>query len=95
MTTLAEIKRQWIEHGVLPTEVCRVCCRVTSKKCGGCAPRKGVNPKPVRRARYCSKACQVSDWSEHKKQCPRLPKVATEQKLDSASTRTVVYEVCD
>ena len=80
---------------VVDTEVCRICATPTHKKCGGCAPRKGVHPKPVRRARYCSKACQVSDWSEHKKECPRLPKVVTEQKQEGARTRKVVYEICN
>lgn len=41
--------------------VCRVCQQTATYRCSKC-----------RQAWYCSRACQVKDWKEHKQQCGKM-----------------------
>jgi hypothetical protein len=44
-----------------PSAVCDICSNTGKMQvCGGCKQRK-----------YCSRACQVKDWPQHKKVCKK------------------------
>mmetsp|Transcript_58984 Transcript_58984/g.144663 ORF Transcript_58984/g.144663 Transcript_58984/m.144663 type:complete len:265 (+) Transcript_58984:64-858(+) len=47
-----------VDPGPAPSDACRACGSTPAKMCAGC-----------RSARYCSEACQRTDWPNHKQLC--------------------------
>mmetsp|Transcript_241 Transcript_241/g.530 ORF Transcript_241/g.530 Transcript_241/m.530 type:complete len:303 (+) Transcript_241:120-1028(+) len=75
-----------------PDQMCTR-CYWTTKPCTNpdCPNKAGVPTKrcgDCRRARYCSKECQIAMWPEHKLECSRL-RAEKDEKLSEAKVRRV------
>ncbi|KAJ4295981.1 hypothetical protein N0V88_004683 [Collariella sp. IMI 366227] len=66
-------------EGTLP-EMCTVCEKEGQHFCNGC-----------KQARYCSRDCQVADWSIHKNVCADFANTVSEDKRPSPEHRRILF----
>ena len=88
-TVLSQFSGEPFAHTLLPSQFrrrCGCCLQTLSSQAMRCSRCKQV--------RYCSQACQVADWPEHKHECPALASPILQALGDAEAANVLLLGRC-
>ena len=88
-TVLTQFSGEPFAHTLLPSQFRR--------RCGCCLQTltsQGMRCSRCKQVRYCSQACQVADWPEHKHECPALASPILQALGDAEAANVLLLGRC-
>ena len=88
-TVLTQFSGEPFAHTLLPSQFRRRCA-----SCLQTLSSQGMRCSRCKQVRYCSQACQVADWPEHKHECPALASPILQALGDSDAANVLLLGRC-